>query len=936
MPSPSCESGLSAVQEIPLQSAINHIRQFLDLKEILTATVEEVRSCLGVDRVMLYQFHADASGEVVAETMIQLGCLPPLIGLKFPADDIPLWARELYLKARQRSIVNVHNQQIGFSPLLCPDSGTPVATTEIHYRTVDPCHGEYLTAMGVQASLVVPILHYNLQQHKVEPHLWGLLIAHHAQPYIFDVDALHRVQQIADQATLAIAQATLLEQAQHQACREATLNKITGLLHALPELQLREALAETIALLQGVGGRLYLKTAHHAFAQVYTVGQQPIWVSPDAPCAIEDHPLWQATFQPQGQTDRIWAIDNLVQETVLQPLTAAFQLQHLRSLLVVPLRYNQELLGYLSIFRGETVKETWWAGQFEPGQQQQRPRQSFAAWQELRQGHVRSWKPGDVESAQALQQQFSMAIQHYYLYEQVQTLNSNLERQVQERTAELQRSLDSAYLLRQVTDQIRGTLDYQVVLQTIVRQVRSLLNTDRVVIYKFNRNYQGVVIVEDVLAEWGSVLGEVFDDICFPLEYVRRYRDQGHSSRVSDVVESTLHPCHIEFLQRIQVKANLVVSIRIGNQLWGLLIAHECRAPRQWKDTEVELLQQLADQAAIAIQQAKLYERSCKTAESAMKQAVRLQQTLKELQETQTQLIQTEKMSSLGQLVAGVAHEINNPVNFIHGNIVHAESYMQGLLTLIQFYQQGYSYADDEVQQLIAEMDLDFVLEDLPKLLSSMMVGTDRICQIVLSLRNFSRLDEAEMKLVDIHEGIDSTLLILQNRIKAQANQPAIQVIKQYDPFPAVECYPGQLNQVFMNIINNAIDALRQVRFGWDDSAVTGIIALSTRLLNPDWVEICIQDNGPGIPAETQAKLFDPFFTTKPVGAGTGLGLSISYRIVEKHGGRLTCHSTLGQGTTFKIQIPVRQASRKKTADALPEMAETAAPETSVSSLVMS
>ncbi|HEY9734636.1 MAG TPA: GAF domain-containing protein [Trichocoleus sp.] len=907
------ESNLGVEPEVSLQRAINHIRQSLDLKEVLETTVEEVRSCLGVDRVMVYQFHADASGEVVAET-IRNGTLPPLLGLNFPADDIPRWAREMYLRARQRSIVSVHHQQIGFSPLLCPDSGEPLAVEDIHYRTVDSCHVEYLTAMGVQASLVVPILHYNLQQHAVEPQLWGLLICHHAQPHQFDVDALRLVQQIADQAALAIAQATLLAQAQQQARREAALNKITNLLHTLPEIQLNAALEETVALLQGAGGRLYLKTAHHLFAQVYTVGTQPVLISESQIYPIEHHPRWQKMFEPSGSNDGIWAIDDLTQETSLQPLTAAFETQRLRSLLVMPLRYNQELLGYLSVFRSEIITETWWAGQFNPEQRQQQPRRSFTAWRELKQGQVRSWQLTEVESARALQQQFSMAIQHHHLYEQVQTLNSSLERQVQERTAELEQSLESAHLLRQVTNQIRSTLDYQVVLQTIGRQVRSLLKTDRVVIYKFGRNYQGTVIVEDVLEGWPPTLGDTYDDVCFPLEYAEQYRDKGRISVVNDVARSDLHPCHIEFLQRLQVKSNLAVPIRIGSQLWGLLIAHECRAPRHWKATEVELLQQLADQAAIAIQQAKLYERSRITAETAMKQAIRLQQTLQDLKQTQTQLIQTEKMSSLGQLVAGVAHEINNPINFIHGNIPHAQAYIQDLLALVKLYQQGYSNTDPQVQQLAEEIDLEFVMEDLPKLLSSMMLGTERIHQIVLTLRNFSRLDEADMKPVDIHDGIDSTLVILQHRLKAHESQRAIEVIKAYGAIPLVECYAGQLNQVFMNIINNAIDALqiqKQPREGALLSPAT--ISIATRLIESDWVEISIRDSGPGIDDGIREKLFDPFFTTKPVGAGTGLGLSISYQIVEKHGGRLICASMPGQGAQFKIQIPVKQAVEAET-----------------------
>jgi signal transduction histidine kinase len=269
------------------------------------------------------------------------------------------------------------------------------------------------------------------------------------------------------------------------------------------------------------------------------------------------------------------------------------------------------------------------------------------------------------------------------------------------------------------------------------------------------------------------------------------------------------------------------------------------------------------------------------------------------LQRTQAQVIQSEKMSSLGQLVAGVAHEINNPVNFIHGNLVHVNEYIQNLLDLINLYQERSHNKDPEIQEFIENIDLDFLMEDLPKTLSSMQVGANRIREIVLTLRNFSRLDESEMKPVNIHEGIDSTLLILQHRLKARSECPEIEVIKNYGNLPLVECYAGQLNQVFMNIISNAIDAIEE------NSSLQDQITITTSLLNNEWVQIVIADNGTGISKDIQQQIFNPFFTTKPVGKGTGMGMSISYQIiVEKLGGKLECLSTPGNGTKFVIQIP--------------------------------
>ncbi|GAX45029.1 PAS/PAC sensor signal transduction histidine kinase [Tolypothrix sp. NIES-4075] len=289
-------------------------------------------------------------------------------------------------------------------------------------------------------------------------------------------------------------------------------------------------------------------------------------------------------------------------------------------------------------------------------------------------------------------------------------------------------------------------------------------------------------------------------------------------------------------------------------------------------------------------------------------QAEYLENTLNQLQRTQAQLIQSEKMSSLGNMVAGVAHEINNPVNFIHANLTPACEYSEDLLQLVELYQQYYPNPPEEIEEKIEDIDFDFIKEDLMKLLQSMRVGTQRIREIVLSLRNFSRLDEAEFKQVNIHEGIESTLMILHNRLKAKPEHPQISVIKEYGKLPAVECYPGQLNQVFMNIFANSIDALEESFVKKKKQKINPQICISTEVVNSNWIVIRIADNGQGIPPEILSKLFDPFFTTKDVGKGTGLGLSISYQIVvDKHGGKLSCHSILGQGAEFVIEIPVTQ-----------------------------
>jgi two-component system, NtrC family, sensor kinase len=268
------------------------------------------------------------------------------------------------------------------------------------------------------------------------------------------------------------------------------------------------------------------------------------------------------------------------------------------------------------------------------------------------------------------------------------------------------------------------------------------------------------------------------------------------------------------------------------------------------------------------------------------------------LQSTQAQLIQTEKMSGLGQMVAGIAHEINNPVNFIQGNIKHVQEYFNELFNIISIYQASNPQVSLENQAILDGTDLDYVRQDSNQAMGSMRKGADRISMIVKSLRNFARLDQAEQKEVDLHEGLDSTILLLQHRLGS-----SIQVECQYGQMPLVQCYPAQLNQVFMHLLNNAIDGLKQDEHQRDQK-----ILVVTKVLGGDRVQIQIQDNGPGIPLEIQEKIFDPFFTTKPVDEGRGLGLSVSYRIIQEHLGQINVVSQPDQGACFVIELPVTKA----------------------------
>ncbi|BAY79454.1 multi-sensor signal transduction histidine kinase (plasmid) [Nostoc linckia NIES-25] len=514
----------------------------------------------------------------------------------------------------------------------------------------------------------------------------------------------------------------------------------------------------------------------------------------------------------------------------------------------------------------------------------------------------------------------------------------------------LRESVRRERLLNRLSSQIRASLDLNYIVETAVREIRNLFQIDRCAFFWYRQNAE-VPYWERVYEAKSSFLPCLLND-------------QGNNAEIELIASKTLNKEIIriddvktvdysitrEFLNDFGFTAFMSLPVHTQSGEIGAFSCGYCNGFRPWLDNEIELLQAVTDQIAIAIDQAKLYTQSRIAAQTAQDKAQQLEAALVELQNTQAQLIQTEKMSSLGQLVAGIAHEINNPVNFIYGNISHASGYIEDLLHLIGLYQQHYCPPAPEIHQQIHAIDLDFLKQDLPKVLNSINMGSERIRQIVLSLRNFSRLDEDGMKPVDIHEGLDNTLLLLQNRLKAKLGHPEIQVIKEYGNLPRVVCHAGQMNQVFMNLLTNAIDALEEGVGRWGDGGIGGwgdevdgaiwergdagnkpmphdatcstwgdpktavapqcpIPKIRIRTsIDQNSVTIRIADNGLGMSEKVCKRLFDPFFTTKPVGKGTGMGLSISYQIVvKKHSGKLECISAPGEGAEFAIVIPLNQ-----------------------------
>ncbi|MEO1377962.1 MAG: GAF domain-containing protein [Cyanobacteria bacterium J06635_10] len=593
----------------------NRIRQALDFEEIIALTVTELRLFLGTDRVMMYKFHPDASGQVIAEST-NSHYLPSLLGLNFPADDIPASAREQYIKSRVRSVINVDTRQVGQSKL-ANLYNREFLDDDINYRSVEPCHLEYLNAMGVKRSLVVPIVDRD--------ELWGLLVFHHSKPYIFTNLEIDVVQVVADDLTVAIAQHDFLSQANEKALRDTVINRVANRLHSLPTIEFQSALQEVVKAFSGTGARLcildkvlsdengalwsFTKSleASGDYVETYTYGKQPIIADPAYPL-MEQSVVWQEHYKSKKYD--VWAISDIYQTPQLQNLQSSFQPTKIRGILMIPLDHRQQLLGYMTIFRDEVDSETLWAGQFDPDSRQMYPRKSFEVWRETKKAQAPEWLAKDIELARALSKEFARAVHENHLDQQAYQQSSNLEIKVRERTNKISQRIEQQRILFEVVTKIRESLDLSSIFDTTTKEVCQSLQADRVAVYRFNPDWSGKVVAEFVNGDWVKlfdvdIIASLWQDTCLQESRGGRYR-QNKTSIVNDIYQAGFSDCYLEILEKFQARAYAIAPIFIGQKLWGLLAAYQNSGPRNWKKHEIQFMIQTATQFGVALQQGTL------------------------------------------------------------------------------------------------------------------------------------------------------------------------------------------------------------------------------------------------------------------------------------------------------------------------------------------
>ncbi|MEH2388858.1 MAG: GAF domain-containing protein [Nostoc sp.] len=887
-------------QQKALSGVVARIRESLDIETIFKITVTEVRQLLKTDRVGVFRFYPELGweGEFIYED----------VGAE--------WGSALAGK------VDNHCFAAEFAALY--QQGRIKAMADIYQASISDCHVQMLERFQVRANITAPLMKGK--------DLWGLVCIHQcSSPREWEASEIEFVQLIAEHLGVALQQADYLEQVKLQSAQLAqakarekaavwqktiaiTIEKIRQFLDLesifhTSTAELRQLLnADRVAIYRfnpdWSGEFVFESVAEGWVSLMEQQLHRPELKENVSECSAKDlakPPVADTYLQDTqggsfGRCEVYRVCNDIYSADFSDCYIKTLEIYQARAYVIIAIYHGQNLWGMLAVYQN---------------------------------ARSRDWEKDEVYFLTQVSSQLGVALQQAESLKQVQVQAQKLAKAAERERKAAQREK----ALFATVEKIRQSLDIATIFATSTEEVRRLLEVDRVTIYRFGADWSGEFVAESLAPGWTPVkeiISAMFTMVTEPApyhfveaSYAQRLVEKGRSAGdttaddylqknqvrdfangqtlvIKDIYSTDYSIPYIALIERMEARAYMIVPIFLGEKLWGLLAAYQNIKPRDWQEDEIDLLMQIGTQLGVGLQQAELLEQT-------QRQKEEITQTLKELQHTQSQLIQSEKMAGLGQLVAGVAHEINNPISFIYGNITYVNEHTENLFKLLKLYQKEYPKATGEIQKQAAAVDLDFISDDLPKILASIKMGANRISQLVLSLRIFSRLDEAGIKAIDLHEGIDSTLLILQHRLQSQSNSFAIEVVKQYGELPPVVCYAAQMNQVFMNILNNAIDAL-------ENSATSGKIIdnpkiwIRTEVIEGDTILIWIADNGCGIPEMTRSRIFEPFFTTKQPGQGTGLGLSISYQIiVEKHGGNIKCVSEPGNGCEFWIEIPMKR-----------------------------
>ena len=849
MPFPSSQP-VKNLEEL-LHRMTDRIRQSIELPEILDATVDEMRRFLKTDRVKVYRFHEDHSGEVVAEA-IHDQRLPSLLGQRFPAEDIPLETRELFLNVRQRTIVNVARQKIGSSPLLLPDQSPETSTPNICFRSVDPCHIEYLMAMGVQSSLVVPILH----RHQ----LWGLLVSHHSVPRRINPKELEIVQMIADQVAVAISHANLLHITRLQGQHEAVINQVVSLLSSTGNEPLQNALDQTVAAMQCVGGRLYIAPSGQAAPGSQLVlsgartkltasvesddgGSQPAF-SP-----LEQLPEWQpwlAAEAPNQPVTHLWAVSDIDENSVAPAIASALRQKNIRGLLVVELIHRNRFLGYLSLFRQPIDVETVWAGRPDASDtRQERPRQSFEAWREIKANQAQAWSAREIGLAQDLADRFASVIYQTQLYQKVKALNADLEQRVLQRTAELQQL--NSNLKQEISERERTLQELQQARDSLKR----LSHKNELILSSAGEGIYGidpegkVVFVNPAAArilgyEGEELVGQCMNDLLLhakseeapylwqqnPIYKTLRYGQTHHAT--GDLFfrkDGTSFP--VEYVS---------TSIRDDGKIVGAVVIFQ-------DITERQMIEAMKDEFIAVVSH------ELRTPLTSIRAALGL------LAQEQLNIPATKR-----QRMVEIAFSNTNRLVRLVSDILDVERIKLGKVTLNQQVcdmADMMSQAADEMRAMAEKSEIHISVSSFS---AQLYADRDKIIQTLTNL--------------------------LSNAIKFSSTGSTVTMTAQ------------QVDSIHRLPIAERLNDLGKA------AILTGLESSEALLL------VQVEDQGQGIPEDKLEAIFGQFeqlYTSDDKHhGGAGLGLAICRSIIQQHEGHIWAQSEPGKGSIFSFTLPLK------------------------------